>query len=246
MPDHPIVSHEEWLAARRELLKKEKDLTRQRDELTRQRLQLPWEKVEKNYTFTGPDGELSLADLFGEHSQLLVYHFMFGPDWDAGCKMCSFLADHYNPLVLHLKYRDVSLVTVSRAPLEKLEAYRQRFGWTFPWVSSLDSDFNRDYGVSFSQEAVDNDAVNYNYAEKIAFSSTEAPGLSAFCKENGDIFHTYSTYSRGLENLLGIYNFLDLAPHGRDEDDLPYGMAWVQRRDEYDDDSIVDPYADAT
>ena len=244
MPGHTVVSHADWLTARKELLQKEKELTRQRDELTRQRLQLPWEKVDKDYTFTGPEGELSLADLFGEHSQLLVYHFMFGPDWDAGCKVCSFLADHYNPLVLHLKHRDVSLVTVSRAPLDKLETYKQRFGWTFPWVSSLNSDFNWDYQVSFNQEDVDNNTVSYNYADNVSFPVEEGPGFSAFFKEDdGDIFHTYSTYSRGLENLLGIYNFLDLAPKGRDEDDLPYGMFWVQRRDEYDDDSIVDPYA---
>jgi predicted dithiol-disulfide oxidoreductase (DUF899 family) len=242
MSDHPVVSSEEWLIARKELLQKEKELSRLRDELTQQRRDLPWQKVEKDYVFDGADGKVKLLDLFGASSQLLVYHFMFGPDWKDGCKVCSMVADHYGPLIVHLKARDVTLVTVSRAPIEKLTSYKQRMGWEFEWASSINNDFNRDFGVSFTQEEMDESRMNYNY-EFGRFPSTECPGISCFVRNpQGEIFHTYSAYARGLENLLGIYNYLDLVPKGRDEAELPYGMAWVRPHDGYDDDSFVDPY----
>ena len=241
---HPVTSSEAWLAARKELLKKEKEFSRQRDELTQMRRDLPWEKVEKEYTFDGHDGKESLEGLFGDSSQLIIYHFMFGPDWQEGCKICSMFGDHYDPLVIHLKHRDATLVTVSRAPLRKINAFKKRMGWRFKWVSSLDSDFNWDYHVSFTPEEVEAGQVYYNYKEGAKFPSDEGPGISSFYKDrNGEVFHTYSSYGRGLENFLGIYNFLDIVTKGRDEDELPYGMAWVRHHDQYDDDSVVDPYA---
>ena len=241
MTNHSIVSSDEWVAARKELLQKEKEFSRLREELTQQRRNLPWERVEKQYTFDGPHGELSLGDLFAGRSQLIVYHFMFGPDWEEGCKACSLLADHYDSILIHLQQRDVSLVTVSRAPLAKLEAYKQRMNWSFPWVSSASNDFNWDYQVSFRQEDVDAGKVNYNYQEGVTFPSTEAPGMSTFCKDDdGAIYHTYSAFARGLENFLGVYNFLDIVPKGRDEDDLPYTMAWIRHKDRYAESSVVD------
>ncbi len=238
------VDGDEWLAARKELLKKEKEFSRLRDELTQQRRNLPWESVEKQYTFEGPNGKESLADLFGDCSQLIVYHFMFGPNWKEGCKICSMMGDHYDPLVIHLKHRDVTLVTVSRAPLAMIEAFRKRMGWSFKWVSSRDSDFNWDYHVSFKPEELEAGSATYNYREGATFPANEAPGVSSFTRnEQGDVYHTYSSYGRGLENLLGIYNFLDIVAKGRDEDQLPYGMAWVRHRDQYEDASVVDPYA---
>lgn len=244
MANHTVVSSEEWLAARIELLQREKEFTRLRDELTQRRRDLPWERVDKEYTFDGGDGKETLADLFGRCSQLVVYHFMFGPDWPDGCKICSMFGDHYDPLVVHLKHRDVALVTVSRAPLAKLDAYKQRMGWSFKWVSSLDSDFNWDYHVSFKQEELDAGRAYYNYQEGARFPATEGPGISSFYKDDaGDVFHTYSSFGRGLENFLGIYNFLDIVTKGRDEDALPYPMAWVRHKDRYDDDSFVEPYA---
>ncbi len=243
MPDHRIVDHDTWLTERVALLAKEKELTRLRDDLTRQRRDLPWEKVDKAYTFDGPAGRWSLADLFGRHSQLIVYHFMFDPDWDEGCKVCSMLADHYEPLVDHLAHRDVSLMTVSRAPLDKIEDFRQRMGWSFTWVSSHGGDFNRDYHVTFTQEELDNGTAHYNYQDGVKFPVTEAPGISAFYKDaDGAVYHTYSSFGRGLENFLGIYHFLDIAPKGRDEDGLRYPMEWVRHKDKYDDESFVDPY----
>ena len=244
MTDHDVVSRDKWLAARIELLEKEKEFTRLRDELTQRRRDLPWEKVDKEYTFEGPQGHQSLADLFGSCSQLIVYHFMYGPDWPEGCKICSMLGDHYDPLVIHLKHRDVSLVTVSRAPIATIEAYRTRMGWSFPWVSSLNSDFNWDYHVTFTQEDLDSGRAFYNYQQGAKFPVTECPGISSFCKDNdGALFHTYSSFGRGLESFLGIYNFLDIVPNGRNEQGLPYPMAWVRHKDRYDDDSVVDPYA---
>ena len=238
-----IVSSEEWLTARKELLAREKQFSKQRDELTKARLELPWEKVEKDYSFDSPDGKQSLADLFGECGQLIVYHFMFDPDWDEGCKACSLIADHYDPLIIHLKARDVSLVTVSRAPLKTLQPFQERMGWTFPWVSSFESDFNWDYHVSFTQEELDTGQAHYNYQEGAKFPVTEGPGISCFAKgEDGKVYHTYSTFARGLENFLGIYNLLDIVPKGRDEDNLPYGMAWIRHKDKYDDETFVDPY----
>jgi predicted dithiol-disulfide oxidoreductase (DUF899 family) len=230
---HTIVSQDEWLAARKALLIKEKEFSKARDALSAARRALPWVKVEKNYVFDGPAGKETLADLFGGKSQLIVYHFMLGPGWVQGCPSCSFLADHFDGAVAHLAQRDVTLVGVSRAPLAEIEAYKKRMGWRFKWVSSYGTDFNRDYHVSFSKDEVAGE-VEYNYA-KGKFPSEEAPGLSAFIKdETGSVFHTYSSYARGLDILLGTYNFLDMAPKGRDEDALPWSMAWVRRHDEYE------------
>lgn len=242
MASQRIVSGDEWLAARKELLEKEKELSRQRDEMTRLRQQLPWRKIEQTYEFDGADGKRSLLDLFDSCSQLLVYHFMFGPDWPEGCKICSMCADHYDPLVVHLKARDVSMVTISRAPIETLQSFKQRMGWNFEWVSSLNNEFNRDFGVTFTDEEQAEGRMDYNYRLG-SFPVTECPGVSSFARnEDGEVFHTYSAYSRGLENLLGIYNLLDLVPNGRNESELPYGMAWVRHHDRYEDDSFVDPY----
>jgi len=227
-----VVSPEVWLAARKALLAKEKELTRARDRLSAERRALPWVEVEKAYTFDGPHGPETLADLFGERSQLLVYHFMFGPDWQEGCPSCSFWADNYNGIVVHLEHRDVSLVAVSRAPLDKLEAYKKRMGWNFKWVSSLGCDFNRDYHVSFTPE--EQKTAVYNY-EAAGFGSSEAPGVSVFAKgADGRIFHTYSCYARGLDTLNGAYQLLDLVPKGRDEQGLSHSMAWLRRHDKYD------------
>ncbi len=244
MENHPVVSHEDWIEARKRLLIKEKEFSRLRDELTTARQALAWERVAKDYTFTGPDGEETLSDLFAGRSQLIIYHFMFDTDWEEGCKSCSLGADTYERQVVHLAHRDVTLVTVSRAPLEKLQAFKQRMGWTFKWVSSANSSFNRDYHVTFTPEELSSQTAYYNYKETASFPVSEAPGLSVFYKnEAGSIFHTYSTYGRGLENILGVYTFLDLVPKGRDESGLSYGMEWVRHRDRYDDVGFVDPYA---
>ena len=231
---HAVVSEREWLKARKALLAKEKEFTHQRDALSAARRDLPWVKVEKKYVFDGPGGQETLADLFGVKSQLIIYHFMLGPGWIQGCPSCSYLADHFDGANIHLAQRDVSLVVVSRAPLAEIEAYKKRMGWKFKWVSSHGSDFNRDFHVSFTSEDKAGGKVEYNY-EMTEFPSEEAPGLSAFIKQNGDVFHTYSAYARGLDILLGAYNFLDMAPKGRDEAALPWSMAWVRRHDEYED-----------
>jgi predicted dithiol-disulfide oxidoreductase (DUF899 family) len=236
---HKVVSNDEWLEARKVFLAKEKAFTRQRDELSRERRELPWVKVEKNYVFHGPNGKQSLADLFDGRSQLIVYHFMFGSEWEQGCPSCSFEADHFNSFIVHLNARDVSMAIVSRAPVEKLQAFRKRMGWSFKWVSSYQTDFNTDYRVSFTKDEMANGKVNYNYGMNV-FPSDEAPGVSVFYRDaNGDIFHTYSAYARGLDILLGAYNFLDLAPKGRDEDALPYPMVWVRHHDRYGNDPLV-------
>ena len=241
--EHEVVSSKEWIAKRKELLRKEKEFTRLRDELSRQRHELPWEKVEKKYVFDGPHGKETLADLFDGRSQLIVYHFMFGPGWEAGCPSCSFLADHFDGSLVHLANRDVTLVVVSRAPLAQIEAFKKRMGWRFKWVSSFGNDFNRDYHVSFTKEEMAKGKVPYNY-DTVGFGSEEGPGASAFYKNaTGDIFHTYSTYARGLDILVGAYNFLDLAPKGRDEDSLAFTMAWVRHHDRYDAGYFVDPKA---
>ncbi len=240
-PEHIIVSSEEWLAARKELLKKEKQFTRLRDKLSAQRRELPWVKVEKPYIFDGPEGKETLADLFEGKRQLIVYHFMFGPGWEEGCKSCSFVADHFDGMTVHLNARDVSMVVVSRAPLTELQAFKKRMGWRFKWVSSYGNDFNYDYHVSFAKNELKNGKVYYNY-ELQEFPSEEAPGISVFCRnENGEVFHTYSTYTRGLDMLMGTYNYLDLVPKGRDEDALAFTMAWVRHHDRYGNDYIVDP-----
>jgi predicted dithiol-disulfide oxidoreductase (DUF899 family) len=230
----------EWLAARKELLRKEKEFTRLRDELSRQRRELPWERVEKNYVFDGPSGKETLADLFDGRSQLIVYHFMFGPSWEEGCPSCSLLADHFDGSVPHLNARDVTLVVVSRAPLAQIEAFKKRMAWNFKWVSSYGTDFNYDYHVSFTKEEKANGDVYYNYTMQ-DFPSDEGPGGSAFYKDAaGGIFHTYSTYGRGLDICIGAYNFLDLAPKGRDEEGLAFSMAWVKHHDKYERDKTVD------
>src|SRR5262245_44207902 len=229
---HQIVSRDEWLAARKALLAKEKAFTKERDALSQERRRLPWVKVDKTYVFEGSAGKETLADLFAGRSQLLVSHFMFGPDWKEGCPSCSFWADNYNGAVVHLSHRDVSLVAISRAPLEKLESYRKRMGWSFKWVSSYGNDFNRDYHVSFTPEEQKTAVYNYKAG---GFGSSEAPGVSVFIKgADGQIFHTYSCYARGLDMLNGAYHLLDLVPKGRDEQGLSYPMAWVRRHDQYE------------
>jgi predicted dithiol-disulfide oxidoreductase (DUF899 family) len=240
--EHPnVVSHAEWLAARSEFLAKEKEFTRQRDALSRQRRTLPWEKVEKRYEFDSTKGKLTLADLFDGRSQLIVYHFMLGPGWQEGCPSCSYLADHFDGPGIHLANRDTTLAVVSRAPLAEIEAFKQRMGWKFPWVSSFGSDFNFDYHVSFTPEEKSDGKVDYNYASTDFFSD-EGPGLSVFAKNaTGEVFHTYSSYARGLDILVGAYNFLDLVPKGRDEDALAFTMSWVRHHDRYADAYVVDP-----
>jgi predicted dithiol-disulfide oxidoreductase (DUF899 family) len=232
---HEVVSREDWLAARRQLLSKEKEFTRLRDRLSGERRELPWVKVEKTYVFDGPDGRETLAELFDGRGQLMVYHFMFGPEWEQGCPSCSFLSDHIDGANLHLPQRDVTLLAVSRAPLAQIEAFKERMGWRFKWVSSYENDFNRDYHVSFTDDEMAQGEVYYNYGME-QFPSEEAPGISVFYKDPDDaVFHTYSAYARGLDMLIGAYNYLDLAPKGRDEAALPWTMAWVRHHDRYGD-----------
>jgi predicted dithiol-disulfide oxidoreductase (DUF899 family) len=233
MDQHRIVPHGQWIAARRDFLAKEKEFTRLRDELSRQRRDLPWERVEKTYVFDGPNGKESLGDLFAGKSQLIVYHFMFDPSWDEGCKSCSFWADNFERLPIHLKHRDIGLVAISRAPLAKLEAYRKRLGWSFKWVSSGGNDFNYDYRVSFTPEELEKGSLAYNYGT-VKIMMTEMPGISVFYKDkSGAIFHTYSCYARGLDMLNNAYHYIDLTPKGRDEGDGI--MRWLRRNDEYGD-----------
>jgi predicted dithiol-disulfide oxidoreductase (DUF899 family) len=241
MKSNRIVSREEWLVARRQHLVREKELTRLRDELARQRRELPWVKVEKPYAFDAPGGRATLADLFQGRSQLVVYHFMFGPDWEEGCPSCSFVSDHVDGALAHLAARDVTLVMVSRAPLAKIEPFKRRMGWRFPWVSSHGSDFNRDFQVSFAKSEMARGQVDYNYTRQ-EFPSEEAPGLSVFYRDaRGDVFHTYSTYARGVEPLVGTYAILDLVPKGRDEDRLGFSMEWVRHHDRYGTGVLADP-----
>jgi predicted dithiol-disulfide oxidoreductase (DUF899 family) len=232
MEKHQVVSHEDWIAARKDFLAKEKEFTRMRDELSRTRREMPWERVDKNYVFDAPEGKVALGDLFADKSQLVVYHFMFDPGWEAGCKSCSFWADNYNPIVVHLNHRDANLVAISRAPLAKLEAYRKRMGWNFKWVSSSGNDFNNDYQVSSTPAEVAKGESHYNY--RGSKMTGERPGISVFQKDaDGNIFHTYSTYERGLDMLNGAYHILDLLPKGRDEAGLDFTMSWLRRHDEY-------------
>jgi len=244
MKPSKVVSPAEWLAARQDLLKKEKEFSRLRDELSQQRRELPWERVEKAYIFDGPKGKETLADLFGGKSQLIVYHFMFGPGWAEGCPSCSFISDHIDGSVVHLGARDVRLAVVSRAPLGQIEAFKKRMGWRFPWVSSNATDFNYDYQASMTKEELEKGQVYYNYSMQ-QFPGEERPGTSVFYKDQaGNIFHTYSSYARGLDILIGAYNWLDLTPRGRDEAGLKHGMAWVRHHDKYDEAYRVDAKAE--
>jgi predicted dithiol-disulfide oxidoreductase (DUF899 family) len=251
MTKHRTGTREEWLAARLELLKAEKELTRRSDELARLRQELPWVRIDKEYRFDNDEGSASLADLFRGRSQLLIYHFMFGPDYKAGCATCSTIADGFEGFVAHLSNHDVTLSAVSRAPLAKLQAYKKRMGWTFPWASSFRSDFNFDFSVGFTEEQQRKRGIEYNYRREAAWTTKggetpvsqnaamagtdtatytrERPGMSAFVLEDGVVYHTYSTYARGLDGLWGMYQWLDRAPHGRNET----GM-WWRRHDEYD------------
>lgn len=236
MNNHKVVSREEWIAARKEHLAEEKEFTRLRDQLSQNRRELPWVKVEKDYLFDGRNGKQTLSDLFDGRSQLIIYHFMYGPDWEEGCPSCSLWADNFNGIDIHLKHRDISLIAVSRARLDTLEAYSKRMGWNFRWVSSFGSDFNQDYQVTFTPDEMEKGEMFYNFGIT-RFPSEEAPGISVFYKnQQGEVFHTYSCYARGLDMLNGAYHYMDLAPKGRDEDDLPYTMAWLRRRDQYEDD----------
>jgi predicted dithiol-disulfide oxidoreductase (DUF899 family) len=229
-----VVSKADWLEARIALLVREKEFTRLRDEMSRERRELPWEKVEKQYTFQGPKGKESLADLFDGRSQLIVYHFMFGPGWKEGCPSCSFLADHFNPATVHLAQRDVTFLAVSRATLPEIETFKRRMGWSFKWVSSFGSDFNYDYQTSFTKEQIASGSTFYNFEMGTHFPGEERPGASVFYKsEAGEIFHTYSTYARGLDIFVGAYNFLDITPKGRDEAGERHGMFWVRHHDRY-------------
>jgi predicted dithiol-disulfide oxidoreductase (DUF899 family) len=232
MEDREIVSEADWLVARKDLLTREKEFSRQRDALSAARHSLPWVKIDKKYVFDGPKGKETLAELFDGRSQLIVYHFMFGPDWEEGCKSCSYLADHFDGANWHLPNRDVTFVAVSRAPLAEIEPYKKRLGWRFKWLSSHGSDFNFDYHVSATEDEKAKGKMFYNY-KMDELMSDEMPGLSVFYKnEKGDVFHTYSTYGRGLDILVGTYNFLDLVPKGRDENPNST-MDWVRRHDRY-------------
>ena len=249
---HRVVTPEEWLKARLELLAKEKEFTRLRDQLSQQRRELPWERVDKKYEFDGPNGKETLVELFDSRSQLIVYHFMFAPDWDAGCRGCSWWADNFERNVVHLNHRDITMVAISRAPLHKIEEFKKRMGWTFKWYSSGGCDFNYDYCVSVRPEQSAGEKINsplyeehkmlprpatlfYNYSETET-GLEELPGFSVFFKDGGgNIFHTYSCYQRGLDMLNAGYHLLDLVPKGRDEEGLPHSMAWLRHRDRYED-----------
>lgn len=256
MTKHKIATREEWRKARIDLLKEEKELTKRSDELARKRQELPWVKIDKDYQFDTEESTASLIDLFQGRSQLLVYHFMFGPDYKAGCPSCSAIADGFDGIVAHLTNHDVNFCAVSRAPLEKLQAYKKRMGWSFPWASSFESDFNYDYGVAFTEEEMQSGTVKYNFREmntqsKLTDEQTmvgygtdvttvlrEAPGMSSFALKDGTVYHTYSAYTRGLDSLWSVYQWLDRAPYGRNET-LTQGMgdlrgpSWFRRHDEY-------------
>ena len=232
--NHGVVSRDEWAAERKTLLAHEKELTRLRDQIARERRALPWVRIDKNYVFHAPEGRRTLAQLFEGRRQLLVQHFMFAPGWEQGCPSCSFMADHSDGMNVHLAHRDVTLVAVSRAPLADIERFRQRMGWQFKWLSSHGSDFNYDFGVSFTPEEVAKGELYYNYGTW-PFAYEEWPGISVFFKDDAnEVFHTYSTYGRGVEVMMGTYNMLDLTPKGRDERDVEYKMEWLRHRDRYE------------
>jgi len=233
--NHQVVSREEWLEARRHFLVREKEFTRARDRLSAERRALPWERVDKSYVFDTPTGKRTLAELFERCSQLVVYHFMFGPDWEDPCKSCSFWADNFSGIPVHLRHRDVALIAVAAAPLGKIEALKRRMGWDFTFVSSGGSDFNHDYNVSFTRDELAAGEINYNYAHS-RLSLTELPGISVFYRDaSGTVFHTYSCYARGLDMLNGAYHYLDLVPKGRDEGEFRHRMQWVRLHDRYGD-----------
>jgi predicted dithiol-disulfide oxidoreductase (DUF899 family) len=231
---HPVVSRDRWLAERKTLLTHEKELTRLHDRVARERRALPWVRIEKAYVFDAPEGRRTLAELFDGRRQLLAQHFMFGPGWEQGCPSCSFMADHSDGMNAHLAHRDITLIAISRAPLAEIERFRARMGWQFKWLSSHGSDFNYDFGVSFTPQAVASGQVDYNH--RIGpLPSEEAPGISVFTKDDaGAVYHTYSTYGRGVEVMMGAYQLMDLTPKGRDETDVPYKMAWVRHHDRYE------------
>jgi len=231
--NHQVVSQEQWIEARKQHLAREKEFTRLRDQLSAERRALPWVRVDKQYMFEGPDGEATLAELFGGRSQLIVYHFMLGPDWAEGCKSCSFWTDNFQGIDVHLAARDVTLIAVSSAPLDRIMKFRTRMGWTHEWVSSAGSDFNHDYQATFTREELELGEVYYNY-RWTRFSSTEQPGISVFYRDaDGTVYHTYSCYSRGLDMLNGAYHYLDLVPKGRDEPGPAPHMTWVRLHDSY-------------
>jgi predicted dithiol-disulfide oxidoreductase (DUF899 family) len=233
LEDHKIVSENEWIEARKALLKKEKELTILGDQLNQQRRELPWKEVNKEYVFEGPNGKQTLRELFDGRSQLIVYHFMFDPTWEAACLHCSFWADNFNCIIVHLNQRDVTMIGVSRAPYSKLAAYEKRMGWDFKWVSSYDTDFNFDYHVSFTPEELDRKETFYNYNLQDTHSS-EREGVSVFYKDPADrVYHTYSAYARGIDMLNVAYHCLDLVPKGRDEAGHEFPQFWVRRHDEY-------------
>lgn len=234
MTTHRVVSHEEWIEARRRHLTREKELTRLRDQLAQERRELPWEKVDKHYVFDGAKGKESLIDLFEGRTQLVVYHFMFDPSWEEGCKSCSFWIDNLDGVIVHLAHRDVSFVAISRAPYATIQAYRKRMGWRVKWLSSLANDFNRDFHVTFTPEERESGQAYYNYATG-SFPAPEGPGVSVFYRDtDGSIYHTYSAYSRGIDMINGAYHVLDLVPKGRGEGGLSYSMEWLERHDAYE------------
>ncbi|WP_425615394.1 DUF899 domain-containing protein [Anatilimnocola sp. NA78] len=236
-----VVTRQQWLEDRKRLLHEEKELTRRKDELARHRRELPWVKVDEKYVFDGADGPVTLAELFDGRSQLLIYHFMFAPEWSQGCKSCSLVADHFDPAIVHLQQRDISMAVVSRAPVDKLQAFRDRMGWGFRWVSSGGTSFDRDFGVYFSPADHTSGLAIYNY-EGPPFPLTDLPGLSVFVRdEQGAIHHTYSMYARGLDHLLNVYNLIDLTPTGRNEAGVE-GMAWVRHHDRYGVPGFIDPW----
>ena len=244
MSQHPTVSREQWLVERKKLLLAEKEATRARDRLAEARQELPWVKVDKTYVFDGEAGPVTLSELFNGQKQLLVYHFMFAPDWTQGCKSCSFLADHYDPAIIHLKHRDTTMVTISRAPLEKLLAFRARMGWKFNWVSSGRNSFNHDYGVYFTEQELQSGLPLYNYVME-PYLISDLPGLSVFTRgDDGMVYHSYSTYARGLDIFLPTYSLLDLTPLGRNENGVP-NMTWLRHHDRYGIPGYVDPWVEA-
>jgi predicted dithiol-disulfide oxidoreductase (DUF899 family) len=231
--NHPVVSRQQWLADRKRLLAHEKELTRLGDQIAAERRALPWVRMDKEYLFDTPQGRRPLSDLFAGRRQLVMQHFMLAPGWEQGCKSCSYMADHTDPTLVHLAERDVSFVAVSRAPLAEIERFRKRMGWTFPWVSSDGTDFNRDFHVTFTPDEMASGTADYNFGAKP--HGAELPGVSVFWKdESGAVFHTYSTYGRGVEVMMHTYNLLDLTPKGRDEDALEFTMAWVRHHDRYE------------